>query len=704
MVAVFVFILVAFGAGVVRHMLSQRAQTHRLEQLRSTECLAQALAVLALQKLAQEGTGSLRTALAAPPGRLADSPRSPIDLRDESGKLKFRPLVDALLAPQGEFSALAATCTWQVLARDFGAPPDATPLDRLYPAGKTGHLHLHVDLWYRRGTQADTTETFHFVVPCKVTPALLPVLSKFTLYVEKAAQPGQPFAWNRVKSDEGGRVAPDSPTPLVLFNGKDNLAACARLTSLEDLVKKPVGLVYLGGGPLTLFLAYGDCGTMNDPCNFGESMHFFQRARESAPRQWPFYQYRPAQPFSAEGAVGSVYHLAWDRGHCASEAYTDPGTRKWLANFAQHPHASWLGFNSLFRLLGPDSYTRFSPTLVLGEVSRGFQRGKCFKVVAGSVGDPFGFNPWLTSQEFTTRTLYYDRCPQVLQAMLNMLAPPPVSTSYEEYRDEFASTLVETEPYNHSLAFFASQYGSWAPRDPKAPNPVTTIVNGDPLDELVRPDRRPSAPFHQIPGRYAELAPGKDLTDLGALLDLACAREDRYAWVIDGIPEGSDWERELERRGLLTRTANGLDLNLNGWVLFRKLDRLVVKDSLRLLSDGGIVLDEGDIAISRPVQPTSGTILYLVARKGDIEVAGNGPTQVSLAARGTVTLNNHGHQREWGDRVLTVVGSVAAGRLPLDPAFKGAGISYLPELSAYPGAGEERVCVSLDPTPVLVGN
>ena len=161
------------------------------------------------------------------------------------------------------------------------------------------------------------------------------------------------------------------------------------------------------------------------------------------------------------------------------------------------------------------------------------------------------------------------------------------------------------------------------------------------------------------------------------------------------VPRGEKFTALLQKRGYL---GDDKKLDLNGWLHVKAPEgKIVIDESLRLISHGGIVLDEGNIEIKNSVRADGGKfLLNLVARRGNILIDSsvNGELDVGLIAAGEGS--DAGQVKFAGpgsSAPVTVNGNVAMQRIAAGTiagsCARGVMIDYAEELAALPQQSAE---------------
>jgi len=669
-VAVIIVTLLLTSGWLYKFTVMQRGLARRALETRIAKNIAQGLAVLSLQKIAREeltNPGSeLSDYLSKPLSGMGDLSRQGLFL--EQGATSLAPVLAPLLEPLADLGTYSYSVAYEAKQQDFSP----CGLNAKFPREKRGLLHLHVAVSYGKHNGPSIIEEYHYVAPLKVVAALVPVLSKFTLYVENA-QEGNPFRFNLVSTDQNGSLSPTSSAkPFILDNGGENRVD----STLAEFVRKERGLVYLGGGPIVLNLARG----WGSNPEFGEGFHLFEKGRGDGlyTIDWK----------------GHMALLNWDQGICIPPAAG--AGRDWFEFVEKSPQADQCKVNSIFRLFGTD--TRISPTLVLGQVYRGMICARAFKSI--QTPPPFmpGFLPYIKDQAVWD-TSCQDDPPEGYQPLkpfvdMTELKSMGASQQMSKYQETYASNYVSSQPFDLGLAFMATNNRHAFPLQ-------GSFGAGDDLATLMKANPAPSAELTKtIPAEYRILDGVTSLESMQAFLDGMAVPGERAAWVVPA-GEAGDPLVKLKRRGLVLSDGSSLGLDLNGWVYLEGQNTLTLDQNVQVVSNGGIVLEKGNIVIRKPIR-AGDRILQLVTRDGFIRVEGFfGDVEASLVAgKGKVVI---------GPGAKPVIkGSVAMASFDIPSSAQGGTFKYNPALSARPGATTDAesekglLTFSLDPNPLLV--
>lgn len=686
------FCIALYSTGYYNYMLMQRRLSDRLGRSGVLAKTAQALAILAIHKL-QFGPLLAENSGGPFPEKPEDSPTlfplfdqlsrplgsmepitGTIDLKEVATSDLFQMTSD-LLAPLKKSGDLSFSLDYRLDPNDFRESGLAA---NGYPREKRGVIRLSVAIKFLKSDRLILEETYSFLARVKVTAALAPVISKFSLFIQEATKaPGEFFAFNQVTVDENGEIYSDSPArPLVLDNdgGRDTSpnGPLSVATQFADFVKAPRGLVYLGGPGTAILNLAGSLA--NTPSNAGET---FQMFRDSGGDGFvPIvstqdYNGNPLVIWQMEVGVSPSSHPLNASFYGCIRDKAPITWPKWRDGFR-------LEHSSVFRLMGVDANK--SATLVLGNVVGQTLLPKVYSY------PPLTQPPW--SAKPRARLYLYENPVEFLyetEAPAGQLVPLVraglIANSPGEifkYTLNYAS-FIATRPYNLAIPFLYNQH---------LRDPWTDFPTSDKLYSYFTADSSTDS-MHEVPPPFQTLVPGAaDLKDLGKLAE-PLGDSNRFAFEID-IPseEDPDLWTALQRRGWLRDNL----LTISGWILVRSADkRLVLDRSLRLLGNGGIVLAEGDIILSGGLEPWSENrekvILQIVARQGNIRLQNPPNTTIQAAL-----VAPNGRIITAGDPSLRVRGALAMHHFHDTDAdlesFPGARLSYHSPLAALPTTGE----------------
>jgi hypothetical protein len=566
--------------------------------------------------------------------------------------------VKAVIESNSELRNLSYSLSWQLRKADF------QPLLASYPREKKGQIRIIVVVYYNApGTNTSIREDYQYKADVTVAANIVPVLSKFTLYVKDALDGEPKDRFNKVSTDVSGNLKGSSFRPWKLKNS-DSTDAPDRF---DELIKSSVGLVYLGGGNIVLGLTRG----WRTPGEFSEGFHFYNEGK--SPSLYTVLWHG----FSAL--------LFWESGLCNDQS--DPDGRLWF-DLIKEGFEKEARYNSAFRLLGTDQEK--SPTLVLGDVFARLQCTKVFKSKQSANILPFAGNDSTFNQLKTGGSSR--------EKDISFLISQVGEMSRAQYNAKYASQIWDV-PYNRGLGHIIGKHKY------PLPQAAPEIVSADPISAFVTGDATKTGLAHKVPQPFSNLVPGADLKAMDRFLGAMMIPNGRNAWEID-LGGSRSLLTELEDKGFF---RNGY-LDLNGWLYVKggggaSFDKLV-----KLRTHGGIVFETGSVTISQNIVSESKThILNLVTMNGDIIVSQslNGELDAGLTAKGQVIV-----QGAFGAAPVKINGNVAMGKIKagsLDSSMaRGLDIVYFSSLAAIPNSGGSKpdsqpiLMYGIDKFPVLI--
>ncbi|HQG27503.1 MAG TPA: hypothetical protein PLY73_03025, partial [Candidatus Ozemobacteraceae bacterium] len=394
---------------------------------------------------------------------------------------------------------------------------------------------------------------------------------------------------------------------------------------------------------------------------------------------------------------GEIALLGWDQGTTFDT--TSSGAREWWGFIANSKLASLARFNSIFRLYGTDS--KKSPTLVLGEVFRSYITAKAIKdvrkrfspdflnYIPGDSGNLTYWQEYLTPMPMPENDNISTFTTLIKPAERASFFDPSSAESLKRFNQKYASNLAYS-PYNLSIAVMVTNNNLAFPLQSLQTSPLITLMNSNPLP--------PADMMHAIPAPFNTLTGATSLKSMAPFITAMNVPGKRTSWPLPASNAPQDIWNNLRDRGLL----KGNKLDLNGWVYVPGAADMVIKDNLDVISNGGIVLEKGNILISNKINATVGSefkVLQLVTLDGDITLDINGPVQAALTApKGRVTVTDNGRPQ--------IKGAVAMKRFDISSASQGAELEYalplaaLPEQTADEMSEQDLLSFTLNPTPL----
>lgn len=684
---VVLFVVFLFSAQFFSYMMKQRKLSNRMGQQQLMAKVAQSLAGLALHKIhyapvcndndgqtsfptdSTPGLNRIYSWLSAPLEEMTDLEPVEIDLENDPGTVQLTAVLDPLTQPLREGMDFEYAITVSGRKKDFRS---CGLNDRGYPREKQGLIHLSVKTSYARPGQPKMTEEFRFLGRVKITAAIAPVLSKFSLYVENAGFPGitNMAGYNAVSVKDNGDVLPNSlPQPIVLDNDGEGLQIPVQKT-YQDFVTAARGLVFLGGES-NLLLNVSRSDKSNTTSNSGEEFQFFRDGLDGA--------IPVGDNTLPDGAVVLISQIEKGVSNAdtpRNKTFYDP-----IEKFSSYGRTAVeclrMKYSSIFRLCGVDGNK--SPTLVLGKVKSNFLLYRLFSLIPPPPG----------SRKILLECIDYDIFHARIQSSYLPLARAydvndSFAFGYPKYLRGFCS-FVASKSWNIGLGYMYRQSEA---------NPFSEFPADDKLRQYMSPSVSDELLF-EIPDPVKPImsqTPEANLKEMAPFLELL-KRDDRLVYEIPRDGETGDWKEMLRRRGLLSDGK----LALNGWVKIKGPATLEIDQPLEFITNGGLIVEEGDIFIRAPITPSEvvpirkNVILQIVALNGNIHLE----TQSGAKVQAHLIANGDGNTT--GKIIFAgrprIIGALAMKRLintgtELE-GFFGADLAYYPPLATLPQAPQE---------------
>lgn len=682
-----IFVIVfLIGMGFSRFSSSIRLQANRMGEVRLSEMTAHGLATAAFHKIQLDflsdrpsDDGRLKKILAGPRPDLRET-----QLDFSSGEPDFSALVKSLTDPLKEQGAFKYSIYYSLDRKDFAALAAGGDARE-----KSGFIRLKINTVYK-----NLEDEFHFACPIKVTSAWLPLLSKFNLFIDNSEADKDKWRFNLVKSKPDGDLIGNSPKPLVLYNGAK--LAGNDLVRIDNYLARRVGWVYFGGDqPAILNLAQGTNSV-------GEFFHLYETWDTALGQFVGFYETEYFS-YTHAGVTGTVATVQWDKG-IADEAAAGVSPAHWFKIIQGTPDEGRMTSNSIFRLYGIDK--KQSPTLVLGKVFRGMISARGYQSSPKSLV-PAQLFQWVPRNQWP-EYISFDPNFAGRQGLGSIATMARDILGLNEqhldiYRAKYASQATQ-QGYNASLAFVATNRVLADPFSGFSGWLLKVMQSKSGIDEM-----------QKLPLKIGGYNKDARVPALAELIKVAPAKayisiDAASAAAELGIQSGDAVSLPdiLALRGIWQKSTGTLDVN--GWVLIkcRSGTRLVVDKPLVLASNGGIVVDHGDLLIARnidggnyPESPgdergeTPKFTLQIVAVDGNILV-NSGKIDACLIAGGKVL---------FGKEAPIIRGSLATGYFDLKNASSGAELYYNQNLALESCASPDSVellCFRLKPNHVYL--
>lgn len=599
----------------------------------------------------KDEAGNLRKVLSSPISKMKNEVSE--DIKDKlisAIKSKVKVGSDDLLTKLVKESGLNITdwtIAWLVNRNDFS--PIEVNNKTPYPREKIGVVRVYITIDHiLPGTKKPIKEDYLFISQINVVANLLPVMSKFTLYVEDALDGDEENRFNCVATSANGNIKGNSNRPWVLYNGEGSSSV---IDNYKQLVTSNRGLVYLGGGsfenPIKLGIARGwaDAGTQGD---FGEDFHFYKNSTNKSAGYWKTEKILS----SGKGVMVSEIGLCDDT--------SDDNLSAWHDMFGGG-YGAEARKNSMFRLYGTDKDK--SLTLVLGYVASKFGAVRIFKYA----NDPVVYLPWIDYQEDFDDAIGKSYSAggvvsgfQVYDIMTLYTAYSGVyggELDFSTYKKDYATT-IESVFYNKDYLYSINNNNIDYPIERGNVNDVKLKSLAGHSSSVNKSD------FIAIPEGYNKIYDGADLTALSIFLDkekLSIEGDDptheknkRIAYATD---QGGNLKDYFKNKGLL----EGNDLNLNGWVYVKGGAGEVNIEKYDVVSHGGIIVDGADICIKDNISCKNSAHLTILSLTGNIIIEDN-VTKIEaslVAGGGQVKLNGRANLGQ-----LEVKGNVVMKKIP----------------------------------------
>ena len=628
-------------------------------------------------------------------------------IKEEDLKTYFGEIYTSLLDNSGLNKINLKELKWKIYKGDF-KPLVINGKDSPYPREKKGLIRFYSKFSYLLpGTKSPITEDYLFYSEIKVAANLIPVLSKFTFYVEKALDSQVindenilSTYFNVVDTTEGGELNPDSPRPWVINNGNNTV-----FEDYKDYVADKRGFIYLGGAtqdaPIILGIARGF--TSSTQGDYGEDFHFYKNGSSG---YWKTVDDWGKTNETDETGVTAI--LQADIGLCNDSC---PNSAKWQSNFGAG-YDKLSRYNSIFRLYGTDK--DISPTFVYGYVN-----SMCGSVRAFKKGffDNSGKTNWKICKlaffdheiDFLNACGYGDKehgniedigtylemKDSLMSFATSYLIKFGEEPSYEKYNEEYGSKVTYSR-YNKDFTYYMAKDKGKAPVDQQYPlDFCPDLIKGD-VKKLCEnkenndlflsvPNAEGSAEFRNIYSNSVTLEKLDEFLAPDKLGFDKSSNDSRIGYYGEMVEAKDKLEDFFIARGLMRNK----DLDLNSWVYINNENGFEVSLSgFNVISQGGIIVPQGNIVIKGDIKCNPGAHLTIIALNGEITIErGVNTVDASLIAGGG-QVKLEGTEK---DRILTVKGNMVMKSIPssnnqvdYSKMKRGLILSYNTDLSAIP--------------------
>ncbi|PKL45071.1 MAG: hypothetical protein CVV41_02990 [Candidatus Riflebacteria bacterium HGW-Riflebacteria-1] len=682
-----IFVLVfMIGMGFNRFSSSIRRQTNRTGEASLVELTVQGLAIAAFHKIQFDllsddpsDGGRMKKALASPKPYLKET--AYVLDRGNSG---FAQLAEELAKPLKELGNLKYTIYYQVDDKDF-----ISDLSARDAREKEGFIRLRIVTSYKK-----IDDEFLFACKVKVTSAWIPLLSKFNLFIENPESDIDKWRFNIVRTKPDGDRIAGSAKPIVLDNG--TRLSGKGMMDLNTYLQSRVGWVFFGGNaPTVLNLAQGT----NE---FGEFFHLYETWDTALAQFVGFYETAYFN-YSHNGISGLVATVQWDKG-IADEIGAGAYPAHWFNIIKGTPDELRMTRNSVFRLYGTDKQQ--TPTIVLGKVFRGMISARGYQTSPKGLIQAELFQ-WVPANQWP-EYISYDSSIAGRNGLASIATAARKILGLDEgdlnvYREKYASQATQ-QGYNASLAFIA-----------------TNRTTADPYKNFsgwfakVMQANRDIGEMAQLPVNLGGYKAGTQIPALNSILQglpaKACFSIDIDQALAEINKKGALQASLLDilaLRGIYRKSSSTLDPD--GWIIIKSRSKvkLVVDQPIKVVSNGGIILEQGDILIANDIDAgnyqnkpgdernnTPAHALQLVALNGNI-AAGACKIDAALIANGNVLFLKE---------KPVIRGAVATKWFDIANASAGADLYYNQNLALEATAQPdhlELLAFKLNPTPVYL--
>ena len=575
---------------------------------------------------------------------------------------------------------------------EFQPKPLTSNGEHFFPREKEGYLHICFDVHYTipgKKASEPAKENYRFSSKVKVCSNLVPVLSKFNLYIGSALGINNEASnqrFNVIKTNCNGLLKEgELIRPWVLDNGPLNKSA----RDFNTFVNYQTGFVYLGGGTPSkpIILGLGLVGDVTySKRYYGEGFHLYKNQTTGA-GYWKIFKKLGENGFVMQADLG-----LWDNDDNAEDNKKFKHYRDRFSQACQKQTKR----NSIFKLYGIDDSE--SPTVVLGHVNS----------MVGSIREFILFDSPISSGVYERDELEYIEDNREFELAIedanedddngsgdagegnyeidhlytcykeNVGAP----LTLDKYNKEFATQLTM---YNYNLGLLNYCTGNAVVSPLKQHFTEQKITELCTVPNGLSSNSNNGSVFNSIPGIYSKIYPDKSLEDINVFLEEKAIKE-RCSWFYE-LNENENITDFLKKYGYLT--ANG-SLVLEGWGYIKNKgpNPVEIPAISSVDGQGGLVIEpmnEGNanIIIKDNIVERTGH-LTLLALKGSISIAPNvHQVDASLIAGGGQLI------LEGSEPDLEIKGNVAMKEIDgkesgLSKIGRGLKLVYNPNLAALP--------------------
>lgn len=682
-ICVFVILLILFST-FLSFSTSRVFSTKKLGDTLHARELAKSLALLSFNYLKnvelKNNDSTLRSFLSLPFSKLGNKSEKITDKLKKHVKEHLKngseDIISSLVSKSG-LKNLKWEVTWLIHKVDFKEIKTGNTAP--YPREKTGFIRVLIKMSYvLPGSTNITEEDYLYISPIKVVANILPVLSKFSLYVKDALNGEEGDRFNVIDTKASGDLNPNPVVrPWVINNGENSEAAKDKY---DDIINDSRGVIYLGGGtdsdPIVLGLARGwaDDGVGK----YGEDFHFFRNSDFSA-GYW-----KTIDVWDSDKGL-----MCANIGLCNDES--DEDLIEWQAQLGAG-FSEKSKYNSLFKLYGTDG--KKSPTLVFGYVDSLFASIRMYKF-----GNYSEFLLYIDKEEDYCFYTSYDGARgymaseegygEIRNFYRDYLAKSGNSElKYEDYLNDYASKLWRSR-YNKGYMYILTN--NTVPYPDIADDKLNNICKEDANDIFEKVPYTEKAHYEKIFGENINnldtfLNP-KTLRIDGSSDDIQ--NQERLSYNIKASETNGSLINYLIDRKLLKINENKNELDLNGWLYIDcdNCSEISLDYKINVVSNGGIIVSNGDINIRGDIECSPGAHLTLLSLNKNIVIEG-GVKQIEaslIAGGGQIKLIGRPDNTE----ELTVNGNIVMNTIESGPIKegnlkRGLNLNYKNVLSAIP--------------------
>lgn len=616
-IGVFVTLLILFST-FLSFSTSRVYTTKKLGDSMHAREFANSLAILSFNYIKNvelnNNESTIRSVLSLPFSKLGNKSEKITDKLKEYSSTHLKngsdDIISSLVKKSG-LNNLKWESTWLIHKVDFQEIKTGNTAP--YPREKTGFIRVLIKVSYNLpGNKNIENEDYIFISSIKVVANILPVLSKFSLYVKDALNGQEGDRFNVIDTKANGDLN-DNPIvrPWVINNGESSELAKDKF---DDIINDSRGIIYLGGGtdsdPIILGLARGwaDEGFGM----YGEDFHFFKNSDEDA-GYWKTVEIWE----SGKGLMRA------DIGLCNDES--DDDLKEWQAQLGAG-FAEKSKYNSLFKLYGTDG--KKSPTLVFGFVDSLYASIRMYKfdkdcefLLYIDKEEDYSFYTTYDAEAYMASEEGYGEIQNFYQDY--MAKNGNSELKYEDYLNNFASKLWRSR-YNNDYTYILTNN--------TVPYPD---ISDDKLNKLCQQEANDI--FEKVPftekAHYEKIF-GDNINNLETFLNPTLLRidgnseniqdniknQERLSYNIKASETKGSLMNYLIERKLLKTNDNKNELDLNGW-LYIECDtgsEIILDNKINVVSNGGIIVSNGDLNIKGDIECSPGAHLTLLSLNNNI--------------------------------------------------------------------------------------